>query len=146
MTIASPPSPSSSSGTASVPAPASPLPGWTRKHLLGLEELSADEIMAILDTATPLAEISTAAARRFPHCKGASFSTSSSRTRHARAPASAWPPSGCPPTPRTSPPAPPASPKERSFIDTAKNIEAMGADVMVVRHPTPGRPTCWPST
>ncbi|MBV8078250.1 MAG: aspartate carbamoyltransferase catalytic subunit, partial [Planctomycetaceae bacterium] len=30
--------------------------------------------------------------------------------------------------------------KGESFIDTAKNIEAMGADVMVVRHPTPGTP------
>jgi len=25
--------------------------GWTRRHLLGLEELSADELRAILDTA-----------------------------------------------------------------------------------------------
>ena len=30
--------------------------------------------------------------------------------------------------------------KGESFIDTAKNIEAMGADVVVVRHPTPGTP------
>ena len=30
--------------------------------------------------------------------------------------------------------------KGETFIDTAKNIEAMGADVMVIRHPTPGAP------
>jgi aspartate carbamoyltransferase catalytic subunit len=30
--------------------------------------------------------------------------------------------------------------KGESFIDTAKNIEAMGVDVMVVRHGTPGAP------
>ena len=30
--------------------------------------------------------------------------------------------------------------KGETFIDTAKNLEAMGADVMVVRHPTPGAP------
>ena len=30
--------------------------------------------------------------------------------------------------------------KGETFIDTAKNIEAMGVDVMVVRHPTPGAP------
>jgi aspartate carbamoyltransferase catalytic subunit len=30
--------------------------------------------------------------------------------------------------------------KGESFIDTAKNIEAMGADILVVRHPTPGTP------
>src|SRR5207237_3373934 len=30
--------------------------------------------------------------------------------------------------------------KGETFIDTAKNIEAMGIDVMVVRHSTPGAP------
>ena len=30
--------------------------------------------------------------------------------------------------------------KGETFIDTAKNIEAMGVDVMVVRHQTPGTP------
>src|SRR5262249_49884188 len=30
--------------------------------------------------------------------------------------------------------------KGESFIDTAKNIEAMGADVVVIRHSTPGAP------
>src|SRR5205807_7105652 len=30
--------------------------------------------------------------------------------------------------------------KGESFIDTAKNIEAMGIDVMVVRHSSPGAP------
>ena len=30
--------------------------------------------------------------------------------------------------------------KGESFIDTARNIEAMGADVVVIRHPTPGTP------
>ena len=30
--------------------------------------------------------------------------------------------------------------KGETFIDTAKNIEAMGVDVMIVRHQTPGSP------
>ena len=30
--------------------------------------------------------------------------------------------------------------KGETFIDTAKNIEAMGVDVVVVRHRTPGTP------
>ena len=30
--------------------------------------------------------------------------------------------------------------KGETFIDTARNIEAMGADILVVRHPTPGAP------
>ncbi len=32
---------------------------WSRKHLLGLEDLSSEEIVAILDTAESFAEIST---------------------------------------------------------------------------------------
>jgi aspartate carbamoyltransferase catalytic subunit len=34
-------------------------PRWTRKHLLGLEELSADEIGYVLDTADSFKEVST---------------------------------------------------------------------------------------
>ncbi len=30
--------------------------------------------------------------------------------------------------------------KGETFIDTARNIEAMGADILVIRHPTPGAP------
>ena len=81
-----------------------------------------------------------AAARRCPRSRAGSSSTCSSRTRPARAPASAWRPSGSRPTPRTSPPSGSSLSKGESFIDTARNIEAMGADVMVVRHPTPGTP------
>ena len=81
-----------------------------------------------------------AAARRSPRSRAGSSSTCSSRTRPAPGPASAWRPSGSRPTPRTSPPSGSSLSKGESFIDTAKNIEAMGADVMVVRHPTPGHP------
>ena len=34
--------------------------------------------------------------------------------------------------------------KGETFIDTAKNIEAMGIDVVVVRHCRRARRTCWP--
>ena len=43
---------------------------WTRPHLLGLEELTAEEITAILDTAEGFAEISTRSIRKVPTLRG----------------------------------------------------------------------------
>ena len=140
MTIASPTSPSSGSGTASVPAPTSPLSSWTRKHLLGLEDLSAAEIMAILETAESFAEISTRSRKKVPALQGRIvfnlFFENSTRTRTSFSLAAKRLSAD---TQDFSTSASSLS-KGETFIDTAKNIEAMGADVMVVRHPTPGTP------
>ena len=140
MTIASPPSPSSGSGTASVPTPTNPLSSWTRKHLLGLEDLSVAEIMAILDTAQSFAEISTRSRKKVPALQGRIvfnlFFESSTRTRTSFSLAAKRLSAD---TQDFSTSASSLS-KGETFIDTAKNIEAMGADVMVVRHPTPGAP------
>ena len=116
---------------------------WTRKHLLGLEDLSAEEILAILDTAESFAEISTRSRKKVPALQGRIvfnlFFENSTRTRTSFSLAakrlSADTQDFSASTSSLS--------KGESFIDTAKNIEAMGADVMVVRHPTPGRPTSW---
>ena len=43
-----------------------PHPLWTRKHLLGLEDLSREEIIAILDTAESFSEISTRNRKKVP--------------------------------------------------------------------------------
>jgi len=140
VTIASPTSPSSGSGTASVPAPTSPLSSWTRKHLLGLEDLSAAEIMAILETAQSFAEISTRSRKKVPALQGRIvfnlFFENSTRTRTSFSLAAKRLSAD---TQDFSTSASSLS-KGETFIDTAKNIEAMGADVMVVRHPTPGAP------
>ena len=70
-------------------------PTWTRKHLLGLEELSAEEIRFILDTADSFKEVSTRSrSRKCRRCAGGWWSTHSGRTRRARARASRWPPRG----------------------------------------------------
>ena len=67
-------------------------------------------------------------------------STCSSRTRRGRGPVSRWPPGGSAPTRSTSRPPRSSLSKGETFIDTAKNIEAMGVDAMIVRHRTPGTP------
>jgi aspartate carbamoyltransferase catalytic subunit len=114
--------------------------GWSRKHLLGLEDLSASEIMAILDTAQSFAEISTRSRKKVPALQGRIvfnlFFENSTRTRTSfslaakrlSADTQDFSASGS------------SLSKGESFIDTAKNIEAMGADILVVRHPTPGTP------
>src|ERR1700742_1104268 len=43
---------------------------WTRKRLLGLEDLSADEIRFILDTASSFKEVSTRSVKKVPALRG----------------------------------------------------------------------------
>jgi aspartate carbamoyltransferase catalytic subunit len=108
--------------------------------LLGLEDLSADDIRSILDTAESFAEISMRSRKKVPALQGRIvfnlFFESSTRTRTSfslaakrlSADTQDFAASGS------------SVSKGESFIDTARNIEAMGADVLVVRHPTPGTP------
>ena len=68
-----------------IPAAARSLQVWSRKHLLGLEELSAEEIWAILDTARSFSEISTRSRKKVPALQGRIvfnlFFENSTRTR-----------------------------------------------------------------
>lgn len=113
---------------------------WARKHLLGLEDLSREEIEAILDTANSFSEISTRSRKKVPALQGRVvfnlFFENSTRTRTSFSLAAKRLSAD---TQDFTASASSLS-KGESFIDTAKNIEAMGADVMVVRHPTPGAP------
>src|SRR6195952_4014131 len=113
---------------------------WTRKHLLELEDLSKEEIVHILDTAESFAEVSKRDRKKVPALQGRIvfnlFFENSTRTRTSFSLAAK----------RLSADVQDFSAsvssltKGETFIDTAKNIEAMGADIMVVRHPTPGAP------
>ncbi|WP_435015653.1 aspartate carbamoyltransferase catalytic subunit [Tundrisphaera sp. TA3] len=120
-------------------APASPI-AWNRKHLLGLEDLSAGEITAILDTADSFSEVSRRSRKKVPALQGKVvfnlFFENSTRTRTSfslsakRLSADVQDFSA----------AVSSLAKGETFIDTAKNLEAMGSDVLIVRHPTPGAP------
>ena len=123
-------------------SPASgPPAAWNRKHLLGLEDLSREEIVGILDTAESFAEISHPEPQEGPRAaRAGSSSTCSSRTRPGPGPASAWRPSGSRPTRRTSPPASPACPRARRSSTRPRTSRRWGPTSMVVRHPTPGAP------
>src|SRR3954465_9778461 len=111
---------------------------WTRKHLLGLEDLSADDIRFVLDTADSFKEVSTRSIKKVPALRGRGVVNAcfedSTRTRTSF-PLAAQ---------RLSADILDFSEKGSSvskgetLIDTARNIEAMGVDVIVVRHPAAG--------
>ncbi len=118
-----------------------PVPAlWTRRHLLGLEELSAAEITLILDKAEVFKQAMADGQRKIPLLVGKTcvnlFFENSTRTRNSftlaarRLGADTLDFSAS-----TS-----SLSKGETFIDTAKNIEAMGIDLVVVRHHTPGTP------
>ena len=113
---------------------------WTRKHLLGLEDLSAEEIVAILDTAESFAEVSTRSRKKVPALQGRIvfnlFFENSTRTRTSFSLAAKRLSADTQDFSATGS----SLSKGESFIDTARNIEAMGADIMVIRHQTPGAP------
>lgn len=111
---------------------------WTRKHLLTLEELSADEIRFILDTADSFKEVSTRSIKKVPALRGRvvvnAFWEDSTRTRTSfQLAAQRLSADVIDFTEKGS-----SVSKGETLIDTARNIEAMGVDVIVIRHRASG--------
>ena len=113
---------------------------WTRKDLLGLDELSAEEIVHILDTAEGFKEVSTRSIKKVPTLRGKVvalvFYENSTRTRMSfelaaerlSADTLQFTSGGS------------SVSKGETTLDTARNIEAMGVDIFVVRHGQSGAP------
>lgn len=111
---------------------------WTRRHLLDLESLSAAELQCILDTADAFKSRTDNCRRKLPVLQGRTvanlFFENSTRTRNSFSLAARrlgadtveFSSSGS------------STSKGETVIDTAKNIEAMNVDAVVVRHRTPG--------
>ncbi len=113
---------------------------WKRRHLLGLEELSAEEITAILDKAQCFRDAIAAGERKFQLLAGKTcvnlFFENSTRTRTSFSLAARR--LGADTIDFSASTS--SLSKGETVIDTAKNIEAMGAEMMIVRHRTPGTP------
>ena len=113
---------------------------FNRKDLLGIRELTIEEINVILDTAESFKEVSTRSIKKVPALRGKTvinlFFESSTRTRTSfeiaakRLSADAVNISAS-----TS-----SVTKGETLIDTARNLEAMAPDAIVIRHPSPGVP------
>ncbi|MCJ7673749.1 MAG: hypothetical protein MUO33_01185, partial [Sedimentisphaerales bacterium] len=113
---------------------------WHRKHLLGLRELSAEEITYILDTAKGFEQISTRSVKKAPPLRGKVvvnlFFEDSTRTRNSfTLAASRLSADVIEFTEKTS-----SVSKGETLLDTARNLEAMGVDIVVIRHSAAGAP------
>jgi len=115
-----------------------PPASWTRRHLLDIESLSTDEINTILDTAVMFKECTANCTRKLQVLAGKTcanlFFEPSTRTRTSFSLAARR--LGADTIDFSS--AGSSLSKGETFIDTAKNIEAMGIDAVIVRHRTPG--------
>src|SRR5262249_2128814 len=113
---------------------------WTRKHLLGLEDLTRADIQTILDAAGDFVEVSQHHDRKRTDLKGKVvvnlFFEPSTRTRTSFGLAARR--LSADTVDFTSGGS--SVSKGETFIDTAKNIEALGIDAVVVRHSVPGAP------
>ncbi len=113
---------------------------WTRKHLVGLRDLSRQELEFILDTAKGFEEISTRSIKKAPTLRGKvvvnMFFEDSTRTRNSFSlAASRLSADVIEFTKKSS-----AVNKGETLIDTARNLEAMGVDIVVIRHNAGGAP------
>lgn len=113
---------------------------WQRKDLLGLQELTIDEIDLILQTAAPMKDIILRPIKKVPILRGKSIVTMfyepSTRTRTSFELAGKYLSAD---TVNLSMSASSVL-KGETLKDTALTIEAMGADILVMRHEATGAP------
>ena len=113
---------------------------WHRKHLLDIESLSAEEILTVLDTARGFKAVGERAIKKVPALRGKTvvnlFVEPSTRTRISFELAEQ----------RLSADVINFSTEASSFKkgetlkDTAKNLEALNADFIIIRHSASGAP------
>src|SRR5262250_1009669 len=113
---------------------------WKRKDLLSMQDLEAGEITDVLDTAESMKEIATREIKKVPTLRGKTvvnlFYEASTRTRTSFEIAGKWLSADVINVSSSGS----STEKGESLLDTAKNIEAMSPDVVVVRHKASGAP------
>jgi len=107
---------------------------WTKKDLLGLEELNKEELKLILATADSFKEVSTREIKKVPALRGKTvvnlFYEPSTRTRVSfEVAAKRLSADVINIATETS-----SVKKGETLIDTGRNIEALKADIIVIRH------------
>ena len=107
---------------------------WTKKDLLGLEYLSREEIEFVLETAASFKEVSSRDIKKVPALRGKTvvnlFYEPSTRTRVSFEVASKRLSADV----ITIASETSSVKKGETLIDTGKNIEALKADILVIRH------------
>ena len=111
---------------------------FTQRHLLGLEGLPAEEILHVLDTAKSFVEISERDIKKVPTLRGKTvinlFYENSTRTRTSFEIAAKRLSADTINISASSS----SVQKGETLADTARNLEAMRPDAIVVRHPSSG--------
>ena len=112
----------------------------TQRHLLGIRGLSAEEITHVLDTAESFREISAREIKKVPTLRGRTvinlFFEPSTRTRTSFEIAGKRLSADVINISASSS----SVTKGETLLDTARNLEAMGPDLIVIRHPSAGAP------
>lgn len=110
------------------------------KDLLGLRDVSAEEIQYILETAKTMKYILSSNNKKTPHLQGKSIITlfyeNSTRTRLSFELASKYMGASAANISASSS----SVQKGETLIDTGKTIDSMGSDVIIIRHPMSGAP------
>jgi aspartate carbamoyltransferase catalytic subunit len=129
------------SGTRALGISNSMISALRSKDLLGIEHLSPEEIVLLLDTAESMRSIADRPIKKVPALRGRMvvnlFFEASTRTRFSFETAEKWLSadslnfSGGKGT---------SVEKGESLLDTARNLQAMSPDLIVVRHSSPGVP------
>src|ERR687890_2600026 len=114
--------------------------GLLHKHLLGIRGLSAGEVVHVLDTAEQFREISGREIKKVPALRGKTvinlFFEASTRTRTSFEIAGKRLSADVINISSSSS----SVTKGETLLDTARNLEAMGPDLIVIRHPSAGAP------
>jgi len=113
---------------------------WKRKDLLGIRDLSKEEMLFILDTAESFKDISRREIKKVPTLRGKTvitlFYEPSTRTRTSfEIAAKRLSADTINISSSTS-----SSTKGESLKDTARNLQSMHPDAIVIRHGMPGAP------
>jgi aspartate carbamoyltransferase catalytic subunit len=131
---------SASTGSPTESPKASSITRWNRKDLLGLRKLSADEINFILETADAFKQVGTREVKKVPALRGKTlvnfFIEPSTRTRTSFELAAFRLSADVINISATSS----SLTKGETLKDTARNLEALHADILVLRHSSAGAP------
>ena len=111
-----------------------------KKDFIDLDVLSAEEILEILDTAKPMKDVLRRDIKTVPTLRGKTVATlfyeNSTRTRLSFELAAKYLSAGTVNIAASSS----SVAKGESLADTGKTLEAMGVDLLIIRHPMSGAP------
>lgn len=113
---------------------------FQRKHLLGLYDVTREEIETILDNASLMKHILKQNSKKTPHLQGKSvitlFYENSTRTRMSFELAAKYMSASAANISASAS----SVAKGETLIDTGKNLDMMGCDLIIIRHPMSGAP------